>query len=144
MRLGLTRLLPAFVLVLFASVGFSQEFRATITGRVLDPSSAAIPNAVVQIRNIGTNEVATAATDAQGSYTIPFLKPGIYNLSAEMAGFKKVTHENLTLNVGQTATVNLTLEVGAVTDTVTVSAEVPILETANADRGLVIDEQRVR
>src|SRR5437016_8939137 len=145
MRSRLSGLLPVFLLTFsFGMTGFGQEFRATLTGRVTDPSNAAIPNAVVQIRNTGTNEIATSTTDNQGNYTIPFLKPGTYNLSAEVAGFKKVTQENLTLNVGQTATVNLTLEVGAVTDTVTVSAEVPILETANADRGLVIDEQRVR
>src|SRR5260370_214528 len=138
-------LLPVFLLTfLFGIAGFAQEFRATLTGRVTDPSNAAIPNAVVQIRNIGTNEVATSTTDGQRNYPIPSLKPATYNVSAEVAGFKKVTQENLTLNVGQTATVNLPLEVGAVTDPVTVSAEVPILETANADRGLVIDEQRVR
>src|SRR5260370_40642318 len=131
-------LLPVFLLTfLFGIAGFAQEFRATLTGRVTDPSNAAIPNAVVQIRNIGTNEVATSTTDGQGNYTIPFLKPGIYNVSAEVAGFKKVAQENLTLNVGQTATVNLTLEVGAVTETITVSAEFPILEPAIAHRCLL-------
>jgi len=145
MRFRLSGLLPVFSLTfLFGIAGFAQEFRATLTGRVTDPSNAAIPGAVVQIRNTGTNEIATSTTDSQGSYTIPFLKPGTYNLSTEVAGFKKVTQENLTLNVGQTATINLTMEVGAVTDTVTVTGEVPVLETANADRGLVIDEQRVR
>jgi hypothetical protein len=145
MRSKLSGILPVFSLTcLFGIAGFAQEFRATLTGRVTDPSNAAIPNAVVQIRNAGTNEIATSTTDNQGNYTIPFLKPGTYNLSAEVAGFKKVTQESLTLNVGQTATINLPMEVGAVTDTVTVTGEVPVLETANADRGLVIDEQRVR
>src|SRR5258707_12494407 len=143
MRLRLFGLAPALSLsLLFATVGFGQEFRATVTGRVVDPSNAGVPSAVVSIRNIGTNELATATTDGQGNYTIPFLKPGTYNLSAEAGGFKKVTHENLVLNVGQTAAINLTLEVGAITETLNVHAETPLLETANADRGLVIDEQR--
>src|SRR5437588_9853764 len=112
MRSRLFGLLPVFLLTCsFGIAGFAQEFRATLTGRVTDPTTAAISNAVVQIRNIGTNEVASSTRDGQGNYTIPFLKPGTYNVSAEVAGFKKVTQENLTLNVGQTATVNLTLEV---------------------------------
>src|SRR6267154_4729340 len=144
MRSRLSGLLPALsLLFLFGLAGFAQEFRATLTGRVTDPSGAGIPNATVQIRNTGTNELATTQTDSQGSYTIPFLKPGTYSVTAEMSGFKKVNQENLTLNVGQTATLNLALEVGAVTETLTVTAEVPVPETANADRGLVIDEQRV-
>src|SRR5258708_1992211 len=145
MWLRLCGLAPVLSLTLFfAALGFGQEFRATVTGRVVDPSNAGVPSAVVVIRNTGTNELATATTDGQGNYTIPFLKPGTYNLSAEAGGFKKVTQEKLTLNVGQTVAINLTLEVGAVTETLTVNAETPLLETANADRGLVIDAQRVR
>ncbi len=132
------------VCLLAPALALAQEFRATVTGRVLDPSSAAVPNAIVQVKNVATNELASATTDASGNYTVPFLKPGTYAISAEAPGFKKVTHENLLLNVGQTATVNLTLEVGAVTESVTVTAEVPLLDTAKADRGLVIDSQRVR
>ena len=140
-----SRLSIATLTVLLAPpVLFSQEFRATVTGLVTDPSSAAVPNAVVQARNLATNEAAVANTDARGTYTIPFLKPGNYNVSAEAAGFKKVTRENLTLNIGQTATLNLVLEVGAVNENVTITAEAPLLETAKADRGLVIDSQGVR
>jgi carboxypeptidase family protein len=145
MRSRLSGLLPIFSLtLLFVAIGFAQEFRATVTGHVVDTSSASIPGAVVQIRNTATNEIASTTTDSQGNYTIPFLKPGSYNLSVEANGFKKVTHENLVLNVGQTASFNLTLEVGTVTESLTVTAEAPLLETAKADRGLVIDEQRVR
>jgi len=140
-----SRILLVFTLILCYIPGVlpAQEFRATLTGHVTDPSGASVPNAVVQARNLATNELATAATDTQGSYTIPFLKPGTYNISAEAAGFKKVIKENLTLNVGQTAMLNLGMELGAVSDTVTVTAEVPLMETSKADRGLVIDTQRV-
>src|SRR5258708_6964452 len=110
--------------LLAAGALFAQEFRATLTGRVIDPSNSAVPNAVVQVRNTATNEVATSSTDNQGSYTVPFLKPGMYDVSVEAAGFKKSTQENLVLNVGQTATLNITLVVGAVNESVTVTAEV--------------------
>ena len=132
------------ILCLFPFLLVAQEFRATVTGRVTDPSGATVPNAVVQARNLGTNEVATATTDNLGNFTIPLLKPATYNISVEAVGFKKTTQENLLLNVGQTATVNLMLEVGGVDESVSVEAESPLLETAKADRGLVIDTQRVR
>lgn len=122
---------------------FSQEFRATITGRVTDPSGAAVPTAAVAVRNIETNESAATSTDDGGNYTVPFLRPGNYTVSVEASGFKKVSREGLTLNVGQTAAINITLEVGAVSDQVTVTAETPMLETAKADRGTVIDNLRV-
>lgn len=122
----------------------AQEFRATVTGRVTDQSGAAITGVPVQLRNINTNEVAAGVTDSQGSYTVPFLRPGNYSVTVEAPGFKKAIRDGLALNVGQTATINVSLELGAITDQVTVTAETPMLETANADRGTVIDEQAVR
>ncbi len=130
--------------VLLGSVPqLAQEFRATITGLVMDSSGAGVPSVPVQVRNVATNEIASAATDAQGNYTVPFLRPGTYSVQVEAAGFKKFSREGLVLNVGQTAAVNVTLEVGAVTEQITVTAETPLLETTKADRGTVIDRQRV-
>ncbi len=129
--------------LIFPSLIFGQEFRATLTGAVMDSSKAAVPNAVVQVTNTATNEVASATTDSQGNYTIPFLKPGNYTVTVQVVGFKKFVREGVTLNVAQTATVSITLELGAVTEQVTVVAEAPLLETAKADRGGVIDNQRV-
>ena len=136
------RCLP--MLCFLALGAFAQEFRATLTGRVIDSTGAAVPAAVVQVRNTATNEAATAVSDAQGIYAVPLLRPGSYNLSTQVAGFKAYTREGLTLNIGQTAAVDITLEVGAVTEQVTVTGEAPLLETTTADRGGVIDSQRVR
>ncbi len=102
---------------------FGQEFRATLTGRVVDSSNAAVPKAVVQVRNTATSEVASAVTDTQGDYTVPFLRPGTYTISTEVPGFKKFVREGLVLDVGQTAAANVTLEVGALTEQVTVVGE---------------------
>lgn len=122
---------------------FPQEFRATITGRVTDPTDAAVGGAVIVVKNVDTNESAATNADVRGNYTVPFLRPGNYTVTVEAPGFKKVSREGLTLNVGQTAMVNINLEVGAVAEQVTVTAETPILETAKADRGTVIDNRRV-
>jgi hypothetical protein len=136
----MTRVLLPFLL---AACLFAQEFRATINGRVTDSSGAAVPNAVVQVRNVDTNESATAVSDAQGDYTVPLLRPGSYAVSTEVAGFKKYVREGISLLVGQAATVNIALEVGNVTEAVTVTAEAALLETSKADRGAVIDNQKV-
>ena len=129
--------------LLFCGGLAAQEFRATLTGRVLDSSGATVPNVNVAARNVETNEETTAITGSQGTYTIPLLRPGNYTLTAEAAGFKKYVREGLQLQVGQTAAVNISLEVGQVTESVNVTAEAPLLETTKADRGGVIDTQRI-
>jgi hypothetical protein len=131
----------AFALSLAAA--WAQEFRATLAGRVTDSSEAAVPSATLEIRNIQTNEVFRAVTGPQGDYSALLLRPGTYSISTQVAGFKKYTREGLLLTVGQTVTVNILLEVGNVTEQVTVTAETPLLETSKADRGGLIDNQQV-
>jgi hypothetical protein len=121
----------------------AQEFRATVKGQVTDTSQAALPGATVTVRNQETNEVATATTNNEGNYTIPFLRPGIYALTVEMSGFQKYTRSDMRLEVGQVAQINAQLGVGGVTESVNVSAEAPLLETSKADRGTVIDSHRI-
>lgn len=121
----------------------AQEFRATISGRVLDSSGAAVPEAKIQAVNTATNETSTANADSSGAYSIPFLRPGQYKLTVTAQGFKQYNRENITLQVGQIAGIDATLEVGAITDSVSVTAEAAILETQTASRSGVIDSQRV-
>jgi hypothetical protein len=136
---------PLTAVLLLASAGglSAQEFRATVKGQVTDTSQAALPGATVTITNQQTNEVATVTTNREGSYTIPFLRPGTYTLTVEMSGFQKYTRKDMALQVGQTALVNAQLTVGGVTEAVNVSAEAPLLESSKADRGTVIDSHRI-
>ena len=136
-------LLCAALILALASSAFAQEFRATVRGRVVDSSQAALPGATVNVVNQQTNEVATATTNQDGAYTIPFLRPGSYTLTVEMSGFQKYTRSDMTLQVGQTADVNITMPVAGVTEQVTVLSEAPLLETSRADRGTVIDSARI-
>ncbi len=126
-----------------ALISQAQEFRATITGHVSDATGAAVPKVSIQILNLATNEVAAAVSDSQGIYTAPFLQPGKYRITVEAAGFKKLIQNNIVLNVGQTAGIDLTLELGQTSDSVTISADSAVLDTETSDRGLVIDEKRV-
>lgn len=133
------------VALLLATAGgvSAQEFRATFKGQIVDTSNAALPGATVSVQNAETNELATATTNAEGNYTIPFLRPGLYTLTVELAGFQKHVRSGLRVEVGQTAVINIQLAVGRITEEVTVLGESPLLETGNANRGTVIDNHRI-
>ncbi len=133
------------VAMLLAMVGgaTAQEFRATVKGQVVDSSQAALPGATVTVHNQQTNEVATAVTNNDGLYTIPFLRPGLYTVTVELAGFQKYNRTDMRLEVSQVAVVNAQLGVGGVTESINVSADAPLLETSKADRGTVIDQARI-
>src|SRR5918998_3532565 len=144
MRIHWHRVVLATTLVLATSVGAeAQEFRATIEGRVVDSSGGALPGATVTVQNTQTNEMATAVSNEEGNYAIPFLRPGTYTLTVELSGFQKHVRSGLRLEVGQRAAINVELGVGGLTETVTVTSEAPAIETSNADRGTVIDQQRI-
>jgi hypothetical protein len=132
-------------LALLASAGAAaaQEFRATVRGQVLDSSKGALPGATVTLTNTATNETATAVTNAEGSYTVPFLRPGSYTMTVELQGFQKYTRSGMVLQVNETATINVEMGVGGLTEQVSVTAESPLLETSNASRGTVIDSARI-
>ena len=144
MRTRVYRGLLGAALLLAAAAGVTaQEFRATVKGQVVDSSQAALPGATVSVRNQQTNEVATATTNTEGNYTIPFLKPGLYTLTVEMSGFQTHTRKDMTLEVGQTATINAQLGIAGVSEQVNVVSEAPLLESGNANRGTVIDSHRI-
>src|SRR4051812_20510541 len=92
----------ALALLLLLSGGlYAQEFRATLTGTVTDPSGASVPNASVKATNKATNGVSETKSNGDGLYTIPLLEPGIYNIEAVASGFQTLKRENITLTVGQ-------------------------------------------
>ncbi len=125
-----------------ASGALAQEFRATVNGRVVDATKAAVPGANVSVQNADTNETAAVVTNAEGNYAIPFLRPGPYTLTVELTGFKKYTRR-LRLEVSQTATINVELAVGSLSEEMQVVAETPLLDAGKADRGTVIDNRRI-
>lgn len=133
----------AFVALTMSAISYSQEFRATVTGRVMDASGTGIPGAKVTVQNSATNQQSTASTSADGGYTVPFLVPGKYNVTVESPGFKQETRNNIELRVNDKVTLDFAMQIGAVTESVEVIAAPPLLETASASRGAVIDNLRV-
>jgi hypothetical protein len=128
---------------LFVGILIAQDFRATLTGRILDPSDSPIPQAAVTVQNEGSNSAYSAKTDSHGNYTVPLLPPGAYSVSVTAPGFKVAKRSGLTLGVNETSTLDLKLEIGGVSQEVTVTAESPILDGANGDRGSIVSSEEV-
>jgi hypothetical protein len=134
-----------WVLALGASPGaLAQQSAASgIVGQVLDASGGALPGATVTLTNVGTSAQRTATTDAQGRFSFPSLPPATYTLRAELQGFQSAELKNFELRTGETASPTLTLGVGTVTESVNVNADAPLLQTASASVGQVIDQRQI-
>jgi hypothetical protein len=134
-------LLSAVALV---APGAAQENRATIVGTVTDPQGNVIPNATIKATNLETNAATTTTSNEAGLYTLPFLPVGKYRISVSAEGLKTLVRDGVELRVGDRIQLDFSMEVGAVTETVNVTSQAPLLETATASRGQVIDESKVR
>ena len=135
----------AGLLVLTAPLSptFGQAFTGTITGTITDPNAAAIPGTAVQIKNEATGDLRHAVSGADGLYIFSQIPPGTYQISAEIAGFRKSVQPNVVLRVNQTLESNIALQVGDVSQTVEVTASVSLLDTQSANRAVTLDQQTV-
>ena len=126
-----------------AAVLSAQEFRGTFSGTVTDPTGASIARATITATETRTGTKSTATSGDTGAYTIPFLAPGTYEITVEAPGFKKTVRSGITLSSGDSPVVDLRLEVGAITDAVTITAEAPILEASSPTVGQVLSTKEV-
>jgi hypothetical protein len=116
---------------------------ATITGSVTDPSGAVVPGAQVTIRNTDTGIERNTVTSDAGVYTAPFLPPGHYEVRAVMAGFAQVLRKDLTLQVGQTLTINFALTLAVQNQEVTVTGAAPVVDPGKTEVSQVISDSAV-
>ena len=124
---------------MFAVVPVWGQDTGTLTGTVTDSSSAVVANAQVTVTNAATNFETSTVTNSEGIYRIPFLRPGTYRVRITASGFKTVVRDNVELRVGATLPINGVMEVGAVCESVQVTAAAPLLETETSTTGTVID-----
>jgi hypothetical protein len=130
-------------LLVYSIYAVAQENTATITGQALDSSGAAVPGVRVVARNLQTGIQRTTLTAETGDYTIPLLPIGTYEITADKDGFKKYVRTGVVLAVDQRARVDVQLQVGAATESVQVTAELPLTQTETSSVGSVIDNQKV-
>jgi hypothetical protein len=122
-----------------ASVSFAH-----LNGTVLDTSGRAVVKAQVALREVDTNQTYTATTNDTGFYIVPAIPPGRYELDIQYSGFAKFTQSGLALTVGQTATIDVTLKVASIGETVVVTSEAPPVEPTRSETSQVIDTVQIQ
>ena len=130
-------------LLVLSGVLRAQEDRASITGLVRDSTGGAIPGAKVVVTSVERGTTTEAVTTETGRFAVSFLNPGPYILTVERAGFKKYVQQNILLATGDKLGLDIILEVGQLTDSITVTDRVGLLETESSSRGQVITSKEL-
>jgi len=128
--------------LLLSLPAFSQESRGTILGRVSDQSGSGVFNAQVKVTSPGTGVTLTATSNADGNYFVPYLVPGRYNVAVEATGFKRFIANEVEVRVADQVKFDIVLTIGSVQESIEVTAQTPLLSTAEANLGQVVDERR--
>src|ERR1041384_6770478 len=126
------------IALLSSAILFAQEFRGTFSGSVTDAQGAGIGQVRIVATETRTGAKSETHSEPSGAYPIPFLAPGEYEISAEVQGFKNFVRQALSLSMGEHPVIDIRLEVGAVNESVTITADAPLIESANASIGQVI------
>jgi hypothetical protein len=121
----------------------AQTVSGTILGTVTDSTGAVVANAKVTIVNEGTGLTRVVTADSNGDYTAPALPTGHYTITSEMSGFKTVALSNIEVGVDQRVRINIKHEIGAMTESVSVTAEAPLLQTSSSELGTTVGHQQI-
>lgn len=130
-------------LLLCFGAAYAQSDRGTITGTITDPTGSMIPNASIEAKNMQTGVVYNAASSGTGNYTLAQLPVGVYQLTATTSGFKQFVRTGITVSTAQTLRVDVKLEVGNISETVTVNADAPLLKTEGGEMSQVVSSNRM-
>jgi hypothetical protein len=131
------------VLLTIASSAAAQGGRSEITGTVLDSAKAVMPGVTVTVTNQDTGQERTITSNADGKFTIPTLVPGTYTVKAELQGFQPTTMKGVVLNVGQELTLNLTMQVAGVAETLVVTGQASLVETTSSRIGTNVTSSEI-
>lgn len=144
MTLNTMRVCAAGIAALLAAVpAFAQATTGEIAGRVTDPSGQLVAGATVTATNSATSFVRTTTTTSGGDFLLTLLPPGRYSVAAERQGFKRVVRADVDVLVGTRQTLTLRLEVGAITEAVTVTAAAPLVDSTRSDLGGVVTSKDI-
>ena len=150
MKPAASRFFHAFGIAVFAtmvllapSTASAQEARGTITGKVVDSNKSVLAGATVKVTNVAMGTTLTLRTNQDGFYQAPYLIPGTYQVTVEATGFKRFVRDGVLLRVNDTLEIDVELEVGSMDQTVTITADAPLLDTTSGSMGTVVDSRRV-
>src|SRR5919201_5925907 len=135
-------LLLVGTVVLCSVPAAAQSTYGAIAGSVTDPSGAAIAGAPVTLTNLGTSEKRTQTTGPDGLYSFVNLNPGSYRIEVEKQGFKRFTREPVVVQVQQASRIDVTMQVGQVSESVEVTAETPLLQSETSSLGQVVEQRK--
>ena len=138
------RRLVLLLLVFAGAYAAAQDSRGSITGQVTDPNGAVLAHTSVTVTDTDTGAVAHVGTTDDGFYTAPGLLPGNYSVSVDAPGFRPFTRTGITLQTQQNATINVKLIVGTTSEAVTVTADAPLIDMADASTGQVLEAEQVQ
>jgi hypothetical protein len=127
-----------------STLGFAQNITATLLGTVTDSTHAVIPSAKVTVTEVSTNQQSEISTSQLGSYEVPYLKPGTYNVSVSASGFKTLIEQGVELLVDSRLRLDFTLEAGSVETSVVISGEEPLIDSQTASLGQVVTTRSVQ
>ncbi len=122
----------------------AQEISGSVVGTVTDSAGAVLAGTTVKVTDLGTGEVRTATTDGQGNYQLLSLQPGEFKLEVDAAGFKHYARSPIDVRVGEAARANVTMEIGAQSESVVVTTAAPIMQTDSASLGQVVEGEAVQ
>ena len=142
-KLGMKALLVSMILGVFAGVNAQTSTFGNLSGTVRDANGAAVPKAEVEIKDEGTGAVRTATTNDNGYYLVPSLPAGKYTVSTSPQGFKRTVANSVEVHVSENKVLNLDLQVGAVSETVTVTSDIATVETRGGDVSSLVSEKQV-
>jgi len=134
---------PLLPLLMMVPMLFAQTDTGALSGTISDPSGGAVANATVALENRATGLVRTTSTDLTGSYRFNLLAPGMYSISAQSQGFKRVAGNGVQIQVAREAELNLQLELGATAESVQVEAAASVLATESSAQGTVIGQEKI-
>jgi outer membrane receptor protein involved in Fe transport len=133
----------ALVSLLSCATAFAQQTTGNITGRVLDQQGAAVPGVTVTAKSAQTGFTRSETSDAEGLYRLSALPVGAYDVTAELQGFTTVANKAIAVNVAQTLTLDFTMKVASVAETVNVTGAAPLIETTSSSVGGLVDPKRI-
>ena len=126
-----------------SAAAFGQEVRASISGAITDASGAPVPAAVITVTNVGKNTSIISNSNESGLYSTPLLEPGAYTVVVTRDGFRRVVRESIVLQTLDKARLDIQLQVGALTDSITVDSDISPLQTETANRDTAIANQLI-